>query len=536
MPKQILSGDAARAKMLSGVKQLSDVVTITLGPKGRNVGLDKKWVEPKVLHDGVSVAREIELPDPFENYAVKLVQQTSSKTNDRAGDGTTTSTLLAGELVELGFKKVEAGANPMTMEKGISQAVSHVVSLLKRDTKQLTTNEEIKQVATISAADENIGDLIAQAVAKVGKEGVITADKESTIMGIELEVKEGMQFNKGYASPLFVTNPDKMEAEVQMPYILVTDYPILNALEIIGFIKRFVEELNRREIVIIAPEIAGAGLQNIILNKVRGGIDPIAIKAPGFAERQKDILEDIATLTGAQVIYRDKVKLEDAPIDMLGRADKVWCDAENTQIIGGAGEASAIEARANSIREAISKTKSDFEKTQLKERLARLVSGAAIIKVGGMTEVEIDEKKERVIDAVEATKSALEEGIIPGGGVELFQIAEELVDLKSTDKDIQAGIDIVLQSLKKPLHKLLSNAGANADEVIKTISNYEGESDAYGYDVVGEKFGDLYEMGIVDPTKVTRNAIQNAASVASKILTTEFVVVDLPEKEKDETL
>lgn len=532
MPKQIIKGKEAREKMLSGVKQLSEVVTITLGPKGRNVGIDKKWVEPKVLHDGVSVAREIELSDPFENYAVKLVQQTSNRTNDRAGDGTTTSTLLAGEMIELGMKKInEDGVNPMTMLKGIKLAVDEVVAILEKDSRVLKNNDEVKQIATISAADEVVGELIAQAIAKVGKEGVVTADKESTIMGIELEVKEGMQFNKGYASPLFVTNPDKMEATVETPYILVTDYPIVNALEIIGFVKRFVEELNRREIVIIAPEIDGAGLQNIILNKVRGGIDPIAIRAPGFGGRQKDILEDIAALTGAQVIYRDKVKLEDAPIDMLGRADRVWCDAENTQIIGGMGDAKTIEARAESIREAIKKTTSDFEKTQLKERLSKLVSGAAIIKVGGLTEVEIDEKKERVIDAIEATKSALEEGIIPGGGVELFQIGEELSDLKNKNPDIQAGIDVVIQTLNKPFRKIMSNAGEDADKMSSSLQEYDGDIEAYGYNVETEKYGDLYKMGVIDPTKVTRNAVQNAASVAGMILTTEFVVVDLPEKE-----
>lgn len=536
MPKQIIKGEEARSKMLSGIKQLSDVVTITLGPKGRNVGLDKKWVEPKVLHDGVSVAREIELPDPYENYAVKLVQQTSSKTNDRAGDGTTTSTLLASEMVEYGMNAINKGANSMTMLKGIKIAVGEVEKLLKKDSKVLKKNQEVKQIATISAADEKIGDLIAQAVAKVGKEGVITALKESTIMGIELEVKEGMQFDKGFASPLFATNQDKMEAELEMPYILVTDYPIINAMEIMGFIKRFVEELNRREIVIIAPEVAGVGLQNLILNKARGGIDPIAIKAPGFGERQKDILEDIAVLTGAQVIYREKVKLEDAPIDMLGRADKVWCDSENTQIIGGAGEQIAIEARAETIRNLIEKSNSEFETKQLKERLARLVSGAAIIKVGGLTEVEIDEKVERVIDAIEATKSALEEGILPGGGIELFQIGEDLVDLKVTDPDLQAGIDVVVKSLDKPLRKLLSNAGEDVDGVVEQLSNYDGDISAYGYNVETEEFGDLYKMGVIDPTKVTRNAVQNAASVAGMVLTTEFVVVDIPEKEKNETV
>jgi len=536
MAKQIISGARARKKLLSGVTQLADTVTITLGPKGRNVGLEKKWVEPKVLHDGVSVAKEIELPDPYENFAAQLVKQASSQTNDKAGDGTTTSTLLAKVMVELGMKQIEAGKNPMTMKKGIEKATEAVVDLIKKDSIEIKDDNKIKQIATISAANEEIGQMIADAVKKVGRDGVITSEKDSSIIGIELEVKEGMQFDKGFVSPLLATDQDKMIAELQMPYVLVTDYNINSALEIIGFVKRFVEKFNARELVIIAPDISGAGLSNLILNKVRGGIDPLAIKAPGFGDRQKDILEDIATITGAEVIYKGKVKLEDAPLEALGRADKVWADAETTKIVGGVGDPSKIQARADGIKEEIKKSKSDFEKTKLKERLARLISGAAIIKVGGMTEVEIDEKNERVIDAIEATKSAMEEGIIPGGGIELLGISEELSEMSDSNEEIDAGIKIVLETLRAPIHKLLSNAGVDAQKTIDGIVNYEGSIDSYGFNVDTEEFGDLIKMGVIDPTKVTRSAVQNAASVAAMILTTEFIVVEIPEKEKNEKI
>lgn len=533
MAKQIISGDKARAKLLSGVQQLADTVTVTLGPKGRNVGLEKKWIEPKVLHDGVSVAKEIDLPDPYENFAAQLVKQASSETNDKAGDGTTTSTLLARVMVEKGMKHVNDGVNPMTMKKGIEKAVEEVVRLLKEDTIEIKDNEKIKQIATISAANEEIGEMIARAVEKVGRDGVITSEKDSSIVGIELEVKEGMEFDKGYASPMLSTDQDKMEAELEMPYILVTDYNITGALEIIGFVKRFVEKFNARELVIIAPEIAGPALQNLILNKVRGGIDPLAIKAPGFGPKQKEILEDIATLTGATVVYKDKVKLEDAPLEYLGRADKVWSDAEKTKIVGGTGNPEEIKKRASLIREEIKKSKSEFEKTKLQERLARLISGAAIIRVGGMTEVEISERNERVIDAIEATKSAMEEGIIPGGGIELLGISEELSDMKDKNTDVDFGIKLVVSSLQEPIRKLLTNAGENAEEIIEKIKNYEGDIDSYGYNVESEEYGDMIEMGIIDPTKVTRSAVQNAASVAAMILTTEFIVVEIPEDKKE---
>jgi len=534
MPKQIIRGEEARKKLLSGVTQLADTVTITLGPKGGNVGIEKKWIEPKVLHDGVSVAREIELPDPYENFGAQLVKQASGETNDKAGDGTTTSTLLAKEIIEAGMKKINEGRNAMTMKKGIELAVDKIIEIIKEDSIEIKDNKKVEQIATISSANPKIGRIIAEAVNKVGKDGVITSEKDSSIMDIQLEIKEGMQFDKGYVSPALVTDPDKMIAELPMPYILVTDYTIVNALEIIGFIQRFVKKHNARELVIIAPEITGAGLQNLILNKVRGGIDPLAIKSPGFGPKQKEILEDIAVLTGAEVVYREKVKLEDAPLDCLGRADLVWSDAEKTRIVGGMGDAIKIQSRADSIKKEIEKSKSEFEKTKLKERLAKLISGAAIIRVGGMTEVEISEKNERVIDAIEATKSAMEEGIIPGGGIELFQIKEELQGLKDDDEDKQAGIDIVIQALDKPLKKLLSNAGLvdKSNKIIEQLLNDESETEAYGYNIETEEFGDMFKMGVIDPTKVTRSAIQNAASVAAMILTTEFIVVEIPDKNK----
>lgn len=532
MPIQILSGNAVRTKLLSGATQLSDTVTITLGPKGRNVGIDKEFMGPKVLHDGVSVAREIELPDPFENYAAQLIKEAASKTNDRAGDGTTTSTLLAKTIFKLGMKKVNGGVNPMTMKKGIELAVKEVVKILKKDSKEIVGDDMIKQVATISSASTEIGEMITKAVKKVGKEGVITADKDGSITGIELEVKEGMQFDHGYVSPLFVTDQDKMIAESEDPHILITDYVIDNALEIMGFLERFVKETNRREIVIIAPDINGVGLKNLIINKLRGGITPLVVKAPGFGPRQTEMLEDIAVLTGAKVIYRDKVKLEDAPLDMLGKAEKVVSDAETTQIIDGKGDKDKIKKRANLIKDEIVKAKSEFEKTKLEERLSKLVSGAAIIRVGGMTDIELDEKCERVIDAISATKSAMEEGIVAGGGIELFGISEELVDLSDERNDAQAGIDTILEALQAPLAKILDNAGEDVKKVTEKILTEENIEN-YGFDVETEMFGDMMEMGIIDPTKVTRSAVENAASVAAMLLTTEFVVVPIPEKDDE---
>jgi len=534
MAKKIIYGTEARQKLLSGVEQVAKAVTITLGPKGRNVALDKKWIEPQVIHDGVTVAREIDLPDFDENIGARLVRQASSKTNDKAGDGTTTSMLLAWKMIAQGMQHLEKGVNPMTMKKGIMAATDIAIEELKKISIPVQTKEQITQVASVSSADKELGTMIGEAMEKVGKEGVITVE-EGAGLSTTIEYKEGMEFDKGYISAYFSTNDEKMEAESESPYILITDQVISDAQALAAFLKRFVEETNRQEIVFIASNIEGAALGTLLINKERGGIKPLGIFAPGFAERRKDILEDIAILTGGTVIARDKgMKLENVKVDQLGRADRIWCDGEKTKIIGGMGSAEAIASRAQQIRELIAKTDSDFEKDKLKERLARLTSGAAIIKVGAMTEVELKERKERVIDAVEATKSAVEEGIVAGGGITPYWLAKNVAEGKNqaVNDHVKAGMDIVYQALLSPLNKILENAGIDSKEIIAQIEVANKKN--YGYDVETEEYGDLIEKGIVDPTKVTRNAIQNAASVASLILTTEATVTDIEEEKKKE--
>ncbi len=524
MSKKIISGEEARIKLLSGTKQLTDTVTITLGPKGRNVGLDKKFVSPVVLHDGVSVAKEIELEDKVENFAAQLIKEAAIKTNDKAGDGTTTSTLLAGTIVEYGMELVRNGANPMDMQKGINIAVKRVLEKIDEYSKPVKTNDEIKQIATISSADPEIGQIIADAIAKVGKEGVITSEINETL-GVTLEVKEGMQFDKGYISPLLSTN-DKNEAEIISPLILLTDHDVYSSSDMGDFLEKMVVQLKREDIVIIAPRVRDAALAVLILNKTRGSLKPLAVTAPGIGTRQADILEDIAVLTGGQVVYRDKTKFDKIEMSVLGKADKVWADAETTRIIGGMGDPVAIQKRAEMIKGQIETAKTEFEKSKLQERLSRLVSGAAIIRAGGMTEVEASDKKERIIDAIEATKSAVAEGIVGGGGTILSGISDILTEeekLSDENKDINHGIQIVLRALKAPLKKILSNAGKPDDFMLKA---HVAATPEYGYDVVTEKFGNMFEMGVIDPTKVTKNAVRNGASVAAMLLTTEYVVVD----------
>ena len=534
MPTQIIYGSKARKRLLSGVKQIAETVTITLGPKGRNVALDKKWVEPLVLHDGISVAREIDLPELSENIVSRLVRQASSKTNDKAGDGTTTSMLLAWKMIEYGMEYLEnKNVNPMTMKKGIELATGIAIDELKKRSIPITTKEQITQVASVSSADKELGTMIGEAMDKVGKDGVIAVE-EGAGLSTTIEYKEGMEFDKGYISAYFSTNNEKMEAELQSPYILITDQIISDAQAVAAFLKKFVAETNRQEIIFIASNIEGAALGTLLLNRERGGIKPVGIFAPGFAERRKDILEDIAILTGGTVISRDKgMKLEDVTVEQLGRADQVWCDGERTKIIGGNGASDAIQSRAQQIKDLIEKNDSDFEKSKLKERLARLTSGAAIIKVGAMTEVELKEKKERVIDAVEATKSAVEEGIVAGGGITPYSLAKVVAQAKSkaVDDHTKAGMDIVFRALLTPFSKILENAGITAEDIIAQIE-IQNEYN-YGYDVETGEYGDLIQKGIVDPTKVTRNAIQNAASVAALILTTEATVTEIPEEKKD---
>lgn len=532
MARQILHGKKAREKMLSGVIQLADTVTTTLGPKGRNVGIDHVFTDPTVLHDGVSVARQIELPDPFENFAAQLVRQASAKTADKAGDGTTTSTLIARVVVEEGFLLIdEQKINPMVIRQGIDFAREKALEALDKMSVPIKTKEEIANVATISSADAQIGATIAEAMNKVGQDGVISVEEHAGL-DIRVEYKEGMEFDKGFISAHFVTNPDKMEAESESPHILITDLTISSADEIAKFLKKFVEETNRKEIVLIANNIDGAALGTVLLNLDRGGVSPLGIFAPGFAERKKDVLEDIAVLTGGTFISRDKgMKLEDVTVDQLGRADKVWCDDKSTRIIGGFGDPVAIQSRAKKIRDAIEKTESDFEKEKLRERLARLVSGAAIIKVGARTEVELLDLKERVIDAVEATKAAVAEGIVPGGGVAYARVANQLAEIKYDKKNsaFKFGVDIVRSALCAPLDKLIINAGLEVEVVAPPVRT--GKED-FGFNVVTEEYGSLFKMGVVDPTRVAKNAIANGTSVGAMILTTEAIITNLPEAPK----
>ncbi len=523
MAKQILRGNEARKKLLSGVQQLAETVTITLGPKGRNVGIERRFTENQVLHDGVSVAKEIDLPDPFENFGAQLVKQASSKTNDRCGDGTTTSMLLAHKMIEAGVIALDAGANPMTLKKGMESAKKEVLDALKQKTRPVTTKEEIAQVATISAADAEIGQTISEAMAKVGKDGVITVE-ESAGMTTEVEYKEGMELDKGYISPYFITDETKGEARLETPHLLITDEIITSPTDIGIFLQHFVKETNRQEIVIIASGVDGGALGVLVLNKDRGGIKPLAVFAPGFAERRKDILEDIAVLTGGTFIAKDKnIKWEDITASMLGKCDSVWADKDRMRIIGGFGTPEKIKTRADQIKEQIKKSTSDFEKEMLKQRLARLTSGAAIIKVGALTEVEMKERKERVIDAVEATKAAVEEGIIAGGGIALFNIAKDIGKSNDSNNDTRIGREIVREATIEPFYKLLENAG------IQFLPTADDE----GINVETGVVGNMFEMGIIDPAKVTRNALENAVSVASMILTTEAVIVELPEEKYD---
>lgn len=532
MAKLIVRGKEAREKILSGVKQLAETVCITLGPKGRNVGLDKKWIEPRVIHDGVSVAKEIELPDKSENFAAQLVRQAAGKTADRAGDGTTTSTLLAWKMIDAGIKEINNGANPMTIKEGMEKAKDFLVKRIKELSKTIKNKSEMEQIATVASASPELGKMIAEALNKVGKEGVVTVDVSERI-DTQVEYKEGMEFDKGYISPYFSTNTDKMIAELESPHILITDQVILSASDIGVFLENFVKATNRKEIVVIAPSVEGAALSTLVTNKLRGGINPLAVYAPAFAERRKEILEDIAVLTGGTVISKEaNMKIEEVKVEQLGRCDSIWTSADKTKIIGGMGDPDKITARANQIRDLIEKTDSDFEKSKLKERLARLISGVAIIKVGATTELELNDKKERVIDAVEATKSALEEGIIAGGGVVLWRLSKELALMKveNIEKDAQLGINIVQKSIGEPIKLLVVNAGEDPDKILSVLEIDENYNN--GFNVMNKEVVDLIKSGIIDPTKVVRSALENAISVASLILTTEAIVTDLPEDEK----
>ncbi len=530
MAKQIKFDEDARQALIAGANILAKAVITTLGPKGRNVALDKKWGAPNVVHDGVSVAKEIELPDPFENMGAQLVKEAASKTNDVAGDGTTTATLLAQAIINIGFKNVTSGVNPMILKVGMEKAVEAVVAEIKKIAKPVK-DTDVAKVAMISAQDEKIGMLIAQALEKVGKDGVVTVEEGK---GIEMEVdyKEGMEFDKGYASAYFATNGDKQEAEIEDPYILITDKKISSIQDLLPFLENFVKV--SKNLVIIADEIDGEALATLVVNKLRGTFNALAIKAPGFGDRRKAMLEDIAILTGGTVISEDTGrKFENVKIEDCGRADKVWADKENTRIIGGKGVAATLKARIGQIRREIDSTTSDFDREKLQERLAKLSGGVAVINVGAATEVEMKDKKERVNDAVAATKAALEEGIVPGGGVSLLKARKVLIKLKTTlsDPDEKVGVDILYQALGQPIRWIAKNAGEDDGWVLKTVEKVldEGKTD-YGYNAVTKQFTSMIGAGIVDPAKVTRSAVQNAASVGMMVLTTEALVTDIPEK------
>jgi len=525
--KQIIYGDDARQKLLSGIAKLVSAVVTTLGPRGRNVAIDKKWGAPNIIHDGVSVAKEIELEDAFENMGAQLVKEAASKTNDAAGDGTTTATLLAHQLVAAGMKNVTAGSNPMLMKKGIDRAVEAIVGELKK-VKTDVKKEDWVKVATISAQNENIGTKIAEALSLVGKDGVVEVE-ESKGFEIEIEHKDGMAFDKGYISAYFVTNSDHMEAEMENPYILVTDQKVTSIQEMVPFLESFVKV--SKNLVIIADDVEGEALATLVVNKMRGTFNVLAVKAPGFGDRRKAMLEDIAILTGATVISGDLGrKLDSVKVEDLGSADKVVSSKDETKIVGGKGDKKALESRIDQLRSEADNSTSDFDKEKILERLAKLTGGVAVIKVGAASEIELKEVQERVKDAVGATKAAIEEGIVAGGGVALLRAANVLDKLTSESDDEAVGIKIVKAVLEQPLRWLAKNSGADDGWVVRKVM--ENKNQNYGFNSATLEFGDMIAMGVLDPVKVTRHALQNAASVASMVLTTECLVTDVKEDKK----
>ncbi len=526
--KDVKFGSDARERMLHGIDILADAVQVTLGPKGRNVVLDKSFGAPRSTKDGVTVAKEVELADKFENMGAQMVREVASKTNDVAGDGTTTATVLARAIVREGAKSVAAGMNPMDLKRGIEHAVEAVVADLKKRSKKVKSNEEIGQVGTISAnGDKEVGDMIAQAMAKVGNEGVITVE-EAKSLATELDVVEGMQFDRGYISPYFITNADKMTAELNDALILIHEKKLTSLQPMLPVLEAVVQA--GRPLLIIAEEIEGEALATLVVNKLRGGLKVAAVKAPGFGDRRKAMLEDIAVVTGGQVISEDLgIKLENVKLDMLGKAKTVKIDKDNTTIIDGAGKKGDIQARVAQIKTQIEETTSDYDKEKLQERLAKLAGGVAVIRVGGATEVEVKERKDRVDDALNATKAAVEEGIIPGGGTALLYASKALKDLTGENDDQTQGVNIVRRAIQYPIRIIVSNAGQEASIIVGKL--LEQKSNTYGYDAQGEKYVDFIEAGIVDPTKVVRVALQNAASVAALLITTEAMIADRPKKE-----
>ncbi|MEW9081491.1 chaperonin GroEL [Caldanaerobacter subterraneus] len=529
MAKQIKYGEEARKALERGVNAVANTVKVTLGPRGRNVVLDKKYGTPTVTNDGVTIAREIELEDPFENQGAQLLKEAATKTNDVAGDGTTTATLLAQVMVLEGLKNLAAGANPMLLRRGMAKAVEAAVEGLRRISKPIDNKESIAHVAAISAADEEIGKLIAEAMEKVGKDGVITVEESKTI-GTTLEVVEGMQFDRGYISPYMVTDAEKMEAVLEEPVILITDKKLSSVQDLLPLLEQIVQ--HGKKLLIIADDVEGEALATLVVNKLRGTFSCVAVKAPGFGDRRKEMLQDIAILTGGQVISEELgYDLKDVTLDMLGRARQVKVTKEHTTIVGGAGNPEDIKKRINQIKAQIEETTSDYDREKLQERLAKLAGGVAVIQVGAATETELKEKKHRIEDALAATKAAVEEGIVPGGGVALLNVIEDVQKVvDSLEGDFKTGAKIVLKALEAPVRQIAENAGVDGSIIVEKIKAAKDPN--FGYDAYREEFTDMIKRGIIDPTKVTRTALQNAASIASMILTTEAIVVDVPEKEK----
>ncbi|HDA8004467.1 TPA: chaperonin GroEL [Staphylococcus aureus] len=528
MVKQLKFSEDARQAMLRGVDQLANAVKVTIGPKGRNVVLDKEFTAPLITNDGVTIAKEIELEDPYENMGAKLVQEVANKTNEIAGDGTTTATVLAQAMIQEGLKNVTSGANPVGLRQGIDKAVKVAVEALHENSQKVENKNEIAQVGAISAADEEIGRYISEAMEKVGNDGVITIE-ESNGLNTELEVVEGMQFDRGYQSPYMVTDSDKMVAELERPYILVTDKKISSFQDILPLLEQVVQ--SNRPILIVADEVEGDALTNIVLNRMRGTFTAVAVKVPGFGDRRKAMLEDLAILTGAQVITDDLgLDLKDASIDMLGTASKVEVTKDNTTVVDGDGDENSIDARVSQLKSQIEETESDFDREKLQERLAKLAGGVAVIKVGAASETELKERKLRIEDALNSTRAAVEEGIVAGGGTALVNVYQKVSEIEA-EGDIETGVNIVLKALTAPVRQIAENAGLEGSVIVERLKNAEP---GVGFNAATNEWVNMLEAGIVDPTKVTRSALQHAASVAAMFLTTEAVVASIPEKNNDQ--
>ena len=535
MAKQLVFADDARRNLKVGVDILANAVKTTLGPKGRNVALDKKWGAPTITHDGVTVAKEIELEDPYQNMGAQLLKEAATKTNDIAGDGTTTATVLAQAIVTEGLKNVAAGANPMLLKRGIEKGVAALAVAIREQAIEISTKEQIAAVAAISAQDFDIGNLIADVMDRVGKDGVITVEESKTGLAFETEYVEGMQFDRGYISPYFITNPERMEAGIEDPFILLTDKKISAAADIVPLMEKLIQ-LGRRDLLIIAEDVDSEALATLVLNKLRGVFNVLPIKAPGFGDRRKSMLQDMAILTGAQVITEEMGrKLETTQIGDLGRCDKVVATKDDTTIVGGQGDEAAIKGRIEQIKVEIENSTSDYDREKLQERLAKLAGGVAIIRVGAATETELKEKKHRVEDALSATRAAVEEGIVPGGGVALVNAIAALAEAEEgAEGDILTGVKILRRALEEPMRQIAANAGKDGAVTVETVRRLQKEqgNNRLGYDVISEEYVDMVKAGIIDPAKVTRGGLENAASIAAMILTTEALITDIPEKDK----